>query len=636
MKLLKHYIYLLLLLLTTACANMGQGPQGGPKDSIPPTILKETPLNGTLNFDAKRIEVQFDEYIQLVDVQKNVLISPPQLTPPEVKAVGKTLSVSFQEDLLDSTTYTIDFGVAICDYNEKVPLKSYVYSFSTGDVIDSLVISGRLYDAATLNPMAGIMVGIQRNLHDSAFTTLPLTRITRSDDDGYFTIHNIHPGTYRLYALDDISRDYMYQPGEALGFLDSLLTPIAVLETHSDSVWQDTIGIDPLTQDTLFTRLFDSLYTHTITHFQPDSLVLMYFKEERQRHYFQKVIRDEQHAFTLLFSAPQDSLPLFRALRPTELDSMASDTAWVNFLDYSMLQASNKLDTIIFWLTDSLAIQQDSIYFEMQYLASDSLYNLQPKTDTILAVYRHPRMSDKAREIYERKKRERKLQLKLNNSLTFDIFDTIKIRADFPLDSVHNQMFHLWQIPKKSPSNNADPVADGRIPMDISIVPYDSMGMSLAILANLQPETTYQLKIDSAACRDIYGVCCDSVEVNIKLKSLNDYANLTVKLVNFDSLARIQQLNEKDVVLRELPTDANGTTFANLPASSFYLRLYIDENGDGKWTTGDWQSKRQPEPIYYYPNKLKLRANWDFEENFDYLAVPSVKSKPQALIGKKK
>ena len=133
-RLFTAYIFIITLLFCSACANQGAGPQGGPRDTIPPVIVKESPLNGTLQFVAKRIEVQFDEYIQLADIQKNVLISPPQQNPPEVKAIGKTLSVVFNEDLLDSTTYTIDFGAAICDYNEKTPLDGYVYSFSTGDL----------------------------------------------------------------------------------------------------------------------------------------------------------------------------------------------------------------------------------------------------------------------------------------------------------------------------------------------------------------------------------------------------------------------------------------------------------------------------------------------------------------------
>ena len=105
------------LVACIGCANQGAGPQGGPRDTIPPVVVKETPINGTLTFSSKKIEIQFDEYIQLADIQKNVLISPPQQKAPEVKAIGKNLSIVFQEELIDSTTYTIGFGAAICDYN---------------------------------------------------------------------------------------------------------------------------------------------------------------------------------------------------------------------------------------------------------------------------------------------------------------------------------------------------------------------------------------------------------------------------------------------------------------------------------------------------------------------------------------
>ena len=623
---LQQYIVLggiLTTLLFASCANRGQGPQGGPRDSIPPVVMKETPLNGTLNFTGKEIVVQFDEYIQLDDVQKNVLISPPQQTPPEVKAIGKKLSVVFQEDLIDSTTYTLDFGPAICDYNEKVPLEGYVFSFSTGDVIDSLAISGKLYDAATLNPMPFVMVGIHRNLSDSALSTLPFTRITRTDSEGNFIIRNIHAGTYRLYALNDISRDYIYQPGEALAYADSLIVPSCRIEEHTDTIWKDTLGIDLLTGDTLFTRLVDSTYTHQVTHFYPDSLILWCFEESKQRRYFQRVFREEQHVFSLVFSAPQDTLPIIRALRPSEVDSLGNDSSWVDFLQHSMLQASFNKDTLTFWLTDSLAIGMDSIYLQMQYKVTDSLYNLVDKTDTVLAVYRHPRLSEKARETYERNKRNRKLELKTNASSKFEIYDTIRVLSAFPIDSLNDDMFHLWQ--------KVDTILK---PMALKLEKKDSMGMEVYVMATLLPEASYQLKIDSAACIDIYGICNDSIKTTLKLKSKEEYSSLTVKLEAFDSLARIQLLNDKDVVIRELPATNDGTKFVYLAPTTYYLRLYIDLDGDGKWTTGDWLLKRQPEPIYYFPKKLKLRANWDFEENFDHLAIPRANSKPKALVGK--
>lgn len=625
MKLKQYIVFggILTTLLLASCANRGQGPQGGPRDSIPPVVMKETPLNGTLNFTGKEIVVQFDEYIQLDDVQKNVLISPPQQTPPEVKAIGKKLSVVFQEDLIDSTTYTLDFGPAICDYNEKVPLEGYVFSFSTGDVIDSLAISGKLYDAATLNPMPFVMVGIHRNLSDSALSTIPFTRITRTDSEGNFIIHNIHAGTYRLYALNDISRDYIYQPGEALAYADSLIVPSCRIEEHTDTIWKDTLGIDLLTGDTLFTRLVDSTYTHQVTHFYPDSLILWCFEESKQRRYFQRVFREEQHIFSLVFSAPQDTLPIIRALRPSEVDSLGNDSSWVDFLQHSMLQASFNKDTLTFWLTDSLAIGMDSIYLQMQYKVTDSLYNLVDKIDTVLAVYRHPRLSEKARETYERNKRNRKLELKTNASSKFEIYDTIRVLSAFPIDSLNDDMFHLWQ--------KVDTILK---PMAVKLEKKDSMGMEVYIMAKLLPEASYQLKIDSAACIDIYGICNDSIETTLKLKSKEEYSSLTVKLEAFDSLARIQLLNDKDVVIRELPATNDGTKFEYLAPTTYYLRLYIDLDGDGKWTTGDWLLKRQPEPIYYFPKKLKLRANWDFEENFDHLAIPRAYSKPKALVGK--
>ena len=625
MKLKQYIVFggILTTLLLASCANRGQGPQGGPRDSIPPVVMKETPLNGTLNFTGKEIVVQFDEYIQLDDVQKNVLISPPQQTPPEVKAIGKKLSVVFQEDLIDSTTYTLDFGPAICDYNEKVPLEGYVFSFSTGDVIDSLAISGKLYDAATLNPMPFVMVGIHRNLSDSALSTIPFTRITRTDSEGNFIIHNIHAGTYRLYALNDISRDYIYQPGEALAYADSLIVPSCRIEEHTDTIWKDTLGIDLLTGDTLFTRLVDSTYTHQVTHFYPDSLILWCFEESKQRRYFQRVFREEQHVFSLVFSAPQDTLPIIRALRPSEVDSLGNDSSWVDFLQHSMLQASFNKDTLTFWLTDSLAIGMDSIYLQMQYKVTDSLYNLVDKIDTVLAVYRHPRLSEKARETYERNKRNRKLELKTNASSKFEIYDTIRVLSAFPIDSLNDDMFHLWQ--------KVDTILK---PMAVKLEKKDSMGMEVYIMAKLLPEASYQLKIDSAACIDIYGICNDSIETTLKLKSKEEYSSLTVKLEAFDSLARIQLLNDKDVVIRELPATNDGAKFEYLAPTTYYLRLYIDLDGDGKWTTGDWLLKRQPEPIYYFPKKLKLRANWDFEENFDHLAIPRANSKPKALAGK--
>ena len=623
-----RHIYILigvvLGLLCVSCANRGTGPQGGPRDTIPPMVVKESPMNGSLKFDAKRIEIHFDEYIQLDNVQKNVLISPPQQTPPEVKAIGKNVSVVFNEPLQDSTTYTIGFGAAICDYNEKTPLHDYVYSFSTGDVIDSLSVSGRVYDAANLDPISDVLVGVHTNHADSALGTIPFARIARANEEGYFTIHNMRSGIYRLYALNDISRDYLYQPGEALAFADSLVRPYTELREVSDTIWRDTLGIDPATKDTLFTRQIDSVVIAEHIFYLPDTLVLWYFTENKQRHYFKGVYREEQHAFTLIFSAPQDSLPTIRALRPSEVDSLANDSSWVDWMDYALLQSNATYDTMTYWLTDSLAIKQDSIYMEMRYMISDSVYNLIPQTDTVLAVYRRPRMSEKAWENVQRQKRERKLEMKSNASSKFEIYDTLHIQSPFPLDSLKTELLHLVHVEE-------DTIVT---PIPFVIHACDSLKQRIQLVANLEPAESYMLTIDSAALYDIYGKCNDSTSYKLKLKSLDEYSSLRVKMTHFDARARMQLLNDKDQVLRELPAVEEGAHFDYLTPTTYYLRLYIDWNNDGEWTTGDWLQKRQPEPIYYFPSRLKLRANWDFEENFNHLAIPQVQSKPKALIGK--
>ena len=606
---------LLLLLFFSSCANRGIGPQGGPKDTIPPRMVKEQPLNQSVNFHGKKIEITFNEYLQLDNIQQNLLVSPPQQVSPIVKAVGKKVTVEMQEDLIDSTTYTLDFGNAICDYTEKNPLRGYVFAFSTGDRIDSMEVYGRVANAEDLNPVSGLMVGLQANLHDSAFSTLPLPRVARSDSLGEFGIQNLRNGVYRLYALQDQSRDFLYQPGEGLAFSDSLVIPEYETEIVFDTIWKNIADtIDSLSS----VRQIDTILTIQNTYVGPADLMLWFFKEDKQRHYFQRVYRDEPHIIKLQFSAPQDSLPLLRALPPSTMDSTRSDSLWTDPWAYTLLQASPTRDTLVYWLTDSIAIRQDSIFLEMTYLKSDSLYNLVPQTDTVLAIYRAPRMTQKAKEAQEKKARERKLDLKSNAKDKFEVYDTLCVIAAFPIDSIYTDSIRLYE-------------KQDTLLIDKPFTLRQKDVMSFQIIAPLQQGKQYELHLDSAAVRDIYGIASDKKKFTLKLKTAEDYSTLLIRLPNYDPRIRLQLLSEKDQPVRELPAREEGTKFEYLTPKTYYLRLYFDLNGDGRWTTGDWITKRQPESVYYFPAKLTLRANWDFEERFDYLARPQLEAKPREL-----
>ena len=621
-------------MLLVSCANRGIGPQGGPKDTIPPIPLYSDPEIGALNFHGDRIEVTFDEYIQLNNIVGNLMMSPPQQNPPDVKQRGKKLIVQFKDSLHDSTTYTIDFGDAVCDYREKVPLHGFSFYFSTGPEIDTLVHFGHVYNAETLNPIQGILVGIHRDMSDSAFTRLPFLRIAKTDSAGGFRIGNIHPGTYNIYAVDDIGRDYRLTVGEALAFADepitvsaSLSAPIHAHVHTTDSLSHDSLHMDSLLIDSLQA---DSLQGDSIT---PDPLLmpvmeshgpmtaLFLFKEFQQKLYLQKVNRDVQHQITMLFSSSPDSLPTWRTMRPSEIDSTKSDSAWIDPTPYMHPAFSTHGDTVTIWLTDSIAIAQDSIFLEARYRYSDSAYNLVWYTDTIRAVWRAPKLNAKAKEAQDRQNRNRRLELKTNARKGFEMYDTLWISCSTPLSLIPHEAFHLYE--------HIDTVLK---PVPFSIAPYDTLPMKLTILADLQPNGEYDLTIDSAALYDVYGVTHIAAKYTLQVKTPADYSTLRVILKPFEPKARIQLLNGKDEVIRELPATEQGAFFEHLKPDTYYMRLYLDENGDGKWTTGSWEHKRQPERIYYYPDKIQTKSNWDFEQEWDYTAVEQMKSKPKELI----
>ena len=593
-----------------SCANMGIGPQGGPKDTIPPVPVKSEPENGSVRFTGNRIEVTFNEYLQLDNLGNNLLMSPPQQKPPDVKARGKKLVIHFTDSLRDSTTYTLDFGAAVCDYTEKNPLRGYRYAFSTGDIIDTLETHGRLVNAENLNPLPGILVGIHSNLADSAFTTEPFLRIAKTDSTGHWRIANMRPGQYRLYALDDVSRDYRFTISEGLAFADELISPeipAPPAPPVTDSTAVDSTAIDSTALDP------------AVLENEP---VLMFFREQYRRLYLQRTLREEPHRISLLFSASPDSLPQVRALRPSEMDSTKNDSAWIDPMAYAIMQPSLHGDTVNYWFTDSVAIAQDSIFLEARYRRTDSVYQYEWFTDTLRAIYRAPRLTAKAKEALENKKRNRRLELKSNARQGFELYDTLTILSITPLDSICSDSLHL--------SMRVDSLLKP-VPFTLE-VPDTTAAMGVRLIADLEAGKDYELRVDSGAIRDIYGVANFAYTFKLKLKTPEDYSTLRVKISPFDERLRIQVLNAKDAVVRELPAVAEGAFFRYLKPDTYYLRCYLDLNGDGEWTTGSWDEKRQPEPVYYYPQKIQTKSNWDFEEEWDYTAVPQLESKPRELI----
>ena len=560
---------------------------------MPPVPVKYEPEMGALEFKGNRIEITFDEYIQLDKLTENLLMSPPQKTPPEVKARGKKLVVLLQDTLRDSTTYTIDFGDAVCDFREKVPLRNYSFYFSTGSTIDTLAYTGYVYDAMNLNPLKGIYVGIHEDKEDSAFVTKQFARVAKTDSAGYFRIGNMREGMYRLYAVDDISHDYRLTIGESLAWADEEIAgSVERLQVTGyglqDTTLQDTTIQDTVVQDVAL----------------PEGGTLFLFREEQQRLYLQRTLRKEKHRIQIFFSSTQDSLH----------DSLDVSLNYIT-------KYSEKKDTVTIWLADSMSISQDSLFIEARYRRTDSLYHLEWFTDTLRAIWRAPKLSAKARQAQDRQNRNRRLDLKSNASAKFEMYDTLYLDCFTPLATVERDSFHLFE--------RIDSITK---PVPFTIADYDTLPMRLYILAKLEPEKKYELVADSGALHDIYGITHVKGTYALQVKTLSDYSTLRVKLNPFVPKARIQVLNKNDQVVRELPAVPEGAYFEYLTPETYYMRLYIDENEDGKWTTGSWAEKRQPEPVYYFPEKIQTKSNWDFEEEWNYQAVEQTKAKPAELV----
>ncbi|MFT3753065.1 MAG: Ig-like domain-containing protein [Paludibacter sp.] len=592
-KIQTAFVVVAIMLLVHACANKAQGPTGGPKDETPPKVMKSVPLNNSLNFNKKQIYIDFDEMVSIEKATENVIISPPQVKPPDVKSLGRRVSVNFNEDLLDSTTYSINFGNAIVDLNEKNALKNYLFSFSTGNQIDTLKISGTVINAEDLNPMAGIIVGIYVETSDSVFLKKPFLRIGKTDEKGHFSIDNVKKGTYKVFALGDANHDYFFQSGEGLALYDSLVTPTFRREQMQDSIWKDSLH-------------FDSVRTYIGTRFLPDDITLQFFKENKKRQYFVKYERKEPFSFSFFFNTVATELPVIKPL----------NFEWEG---KHLLQRNATMDSLTYWLTDSTVWNVDTLEMTVTYLKSDSLMKLVSVTDTLNVSMRKARINPKAKAKITPKVEA--LKLNSNISPAFEVYNPVILKFETPLAAADLSKIKL--------SQKVDTVLKT---IAFKWRQVDSTKTTYAIENKWIPEAAYELKIDSAAFVSIYKKVSNVFSEQFKIRSLDEYSSVKLFLAHFDPKVMLQVLDSKDNLLATKPAAEKGAVFEYLKPGDYYVRMFIDENGNGKWDTGDLATRKHPEQVFYYPKKLTLMANWEFEETWNYETVSLLKQKPAELM----
>ena len=600
----------MLVIIGYSCASMGT-PDGGPYDEMPPKFIGSNPGLHAVNAKSKKLELAFDEFIKLEKAAEKVVVSPPQLEQPEIKVVGKKVVIELLDSLKDSTTYTIDFSDAIVDNNEGNPMGHFTYSFSTGTSIDTMEVSGTVLNAADLEPIKGIQVGLHKNLNDSALTTLPFDRVSRTDSRGHFIIRGVAPGKYRIYALMDGNQNYLYDSKtEMVAFSDSIIIPLMIPATRQDTLWKDTLTID-------------TIKTVAYTRFMPDDVILRAFKEENTRQFFSRSQRDKENHFILKFSAKADTLPTLTGLNFDAKDAF-------------IIEPNEGNDSICYWIKDSLVYQMDTLTMQMDYLYTDSLNQLVPKTDTIYLANKITREQREklAKKEAEEKEKERKKKEKKGETIEPEKTPFLKMNVDAP---------SAFDINKNIALSFEEPVVKidtSAIHMSVKVdtlwqdIPFLFMADSVLprkyeILAEWEPEKEYQLKIDSAAIIGLYGLHTNKVEQSVKVKKLDEYGTLLFNLQGASPTSIVELLDNSGKVLRQQRiTSENTADFYYLaPNTKYYIRLFDDRNGNGKWDTGNVEQGIQPEEVYYFPKVWEMKANFEFEETWNIHATPVDKQK---------
>ncbi len=615
---MRKFVYIALALCAImSCARMGS-PDGGWYDDDPPRILGCTPADQATNVTSKKITIYFDEFIKLADPTQNVIVSPPQLEMPEIKAQGKRIVVSLEDSLKPNTTYTVDFSDAITDNNEGNPLGNYTYTFSTGENIDTLEVAGYVLTADKLEPIQGISVGLYDDLSDTAFRTKPLLRISRTDESGHFVIKGVAPGEYRVYALQDADGDFKFsQKSEAVAFSHQTYKPSCGPDIRQDTIWRDSLRID-------------SIMRVPFTHFYPDDVVMLAFQELQTTRNLLKIERQQADHFTMFFTYGDEHLPVIKGL------NFESDSAFI-------IEPNEKKDTITYWLRDTTLVNQDTLRMDITYLMTDTLGQLVEQTDSAVEVL--------AKTPYEKRLKQLKKEMEDWQKEQ----DKLKKKEE-PYDSIYPVKA---LVPKYNAPSSIDPPGSVTIEMPTPLAGLDTAAIHLYTMidslwyrapfefgrkdstlriyelrAEWQPEREYSLEIDSAAFVDIYGLVSDKFKQGIKVKSLDEYSTIALNLSGIqDSAIVVQLLDKGENVVQQVKAEADGSaTFYYVNPGVVYVRAFIDSNGNGIWDTGLYDADQQPEDVYYYHRSIECKAKWDITQQWNLTERKRFMQKPGDLV----
>jgi hypothetical protein len=589
-RIVRRYWFLIpVSILAFGCAKTGM-PSGGPKDKEKPVIIKSFPENGSIDFKGKQIVITFDEYVVLDKINEKFMVSPPMKKKPEITVRGKSVRIDYEDELRDSTTYTFYFQDAIRDLNENNPINNYQFVFSTGPFIDSLSVTGNVYSALNLDPPQNTLVLLHSHLEDSSAVKQIPDYITRAESNGEFRIDNVHPGTYRLYALVDADNSKNYNNrNELFAFFEE---PVKITpEKNYLPVKKDTVTVTPAVGGKVPVKPPVS-----------GEYPLILFQTEKKLHYLTSSSRKQPFQLTYTLSLPPDTAK-FKFSIPE-----VSPEAY-------FIEKSRGNDTLTVWLTDSTVYNRQEIETIISYPFTDTLGITALKDDTVKMRYIVPRAP--------RTKVVKRTPYKINTGINGQERPDKKIiiTAPSPFAPPDTSRLVLFELLK-----------DQKIRQAYNLSSDTSNSCRYFLNTELKPGKSYLFITDSAAFSSIYGECSDSAGIRFSVLPPESYGKLILDIKGYEGSKIIQLMDNTEKLVRQVYLKSNRKLeFSLLEKGKYRVRAIFDIDNNGKWTTGNFEFHRQPEPVLYYPGEIEIKENWDVNDVWELIPENSKDSKLQII-----
>lgn len=546
-----------LLFIAYACATI-VSPTGGPKDETPPKILGSTPANYSTNFKDKSLKIDFNEFVTLKNPEKFLLISPPMGEEPDLKIKGKSLVIKIKDTLRNNTTYNFYLGDAIVDITEGNPVTNFNFAFSTGPEIDSLSLSGVVSDAFTRLPAKGAMVMLYSDFADSIPMKQLPRYVSRTSENGSFRLNSLASGKYRVIALLDGNSDYMYNlPTELIGFSGDSVEPY-----YNPRKAIDTLEISKSETENR-NRISIEIFA------EPDST--------------QRILKSTMAAknrMNIAFRYPVKQAS-FRAL------NVADSLPW------SVLEWNRTNDTLNAWLLN----QPDTLKLEIR--------DQNIVIDTVS-------LSTTLKTTGKNKNTEKSTKLRYTHNLYKGLLgygSQLLLTFANPVSGFNPDSLKLTVMTDKD-TTRIIPVARFT----------DSIQRHLMVKYDWKTTDSYDLCIPELSFTDIYSDTCDSTHIAFQIMPVEEYGKFAVT-VNRKILTEaiiVQLLTEKGLVVdQRIVMPGVRADFGIIPPGSYGLKAIIDANGNGRWDTGRFVMKIQPEQTVVHPKIFEVPANWELEETWD-------------------